>query len=135
MRGERVPQRMSREARAVVDLLQKAFHRILNCAHGNALAATAQKKRSAIARLPDPPQELIALRRIVSQRQLGVITNRNDPLLPSLSPHLDLLRQQVDIHAIDAAELREAHAGRIEQLEDRAVSDVGESSLLRLQLR
>src|SRR6185503_15321822 len=41
---------------------------------------------------------------------------------------------QVDVHPIDSSQLGQSHPRRVEQLEDRAVSYVGEFSFLRLQL-
>src|SRR5438034_7610058 len=101
---------MGRKPRALVDLVEKTLHRILNRADGNALAAAAQEKSGPIAGLTDRAQQLVALRLVVPQRQLRVIAERNDALLPSLPTHLHLLREQIDVHPIDSAQLRQAHA-------------------------
>src|SRR6185437_12438230 len=125
---------MRREPGALVDLVEKSLHGVLNCAHRDALAATAQKKSRPIPALPDRAQELVALRLVIPQRELRVVTDRDDSLLPALAANLHLLRQQIDVHSIDSAQLRQSHASRIEQLQDRAVPDVTESTFLRLQL-
>src|SRR5438132_6622004 len=124
MRREGVPQRMGREPRALIDPVEKALHGILNRPHRDPLAAAAEKKRRSIARLANPAQQLVTLRFVVSQRELRVVTNGNDPLFPSLSADFHLLREEVDIHPIDSAKLGEPHPRGVKQLEDRAVSDV-----------
>ena len=98
-------------------------------------ASVAEEESRSVSRRSDRAQQLVALRLVVSQRQLRVVANRDDALLPSLPAHFHLLRKQVDVHSIDAAQLRQPHPGRIEKLQHRAVPDVGEFSLLRLQLR
>src|SRR5467141_4136427 len=132
---ETMAQRVSGQAGVLVDLVQKSLHGILNGAHRNALSAVAEEECRSIAGCSDRAKERIALRFIVSQRQLGVVADRNDALLPSLPAHLHLLRKQVDVRPIDAAQLRQSHPGGIEKLQYRAVPDVGEFSLLGFQLR
>src|SRR5438445_9604628 len=125
---------MRREPRALVDLVQNTFHRILDRAHRDALAAAAEEKRGAIPRLTNRTQQLVSFLLVVSERQLRVIADWNDAFLPSLAAHFHLLRQEVDVHATDAAQLRQPHPRRVEQLQNRAVSHIRESPLLRLEL-
>jgi hypothetical protein len=49
MRGKSVAQRVSRQARILVDLVEKPLHRVLNRAHRHSLAAIAQKKSRPVA--------------------------------------------------------------------------------------
>ena len=65
---------------------------------------------------------------------MRVIADRNDALLPSLAAHLHLLRHEVEVAAIEPLQLGEAHAGRVEQLEDREVAHVDELAFLRARL-
>jgi len=91
--------------------------------------------RKKAVRSPDAgPQQLVAFGLVVPERQLRVVPERNDALLSSLAPNLDLLRQEVDVHPVDSAQLRQTHPRRVEQLEDRAIPHVPKLSLLRLQL-
>src|SRR5215208_3543176 len=59
-----------------------------------------------------------------------MVPERNDALLSSFAAHLYLLRQEIDVHAVDSAQLRQAHPGRVEQLQYRQVSHVGKLSFL-----
>src|SRR5689334_14607823 len=63
-----------------------------------------------------------------------MITNRNDALLSALPGDLHLLRHEIEIAAIDSAKLRESHARRVEQLEDREVTNVVVPPLPRAHL-
>src|SRR6185312_680995 len=59
---------------------------------------------------------------------------RNDPLLAALSPHLYLLRNEIEIAQIDASELGKSHAGGIEHLEAGEVPNVREAAAPRARL-
>src|SRR5687767_5850617 len=63
-----------------------------------------------------------------------MIADGDDALLPSLPSHLHLLRDEVEINAVDAPQLGEAEPSRIEELEDREVAYIGEASLPRTSL-
>src|ERR1700682_1133836 len=132
---EGMAQRVSGQAGVFVNLVQKSLHGILYGAHGAAFSAVAEEERRSISGRSDRAQQLVTLRFVVPQRQLSMVADRNDPLLPSLPAHLHLLRKQVDVGSIDPTQLRQSHPGGIEKLQYRAVPDVGEFSLPRLQLR
>src|SRR6202048_3543541 len=134
MRRESMAQRVSGQAGVFVDLVQESLHGILDGAHRDAFAAAAEEECRSISRRSDRTQQLVTLRFVVPQRQLGVVADRNDALLSSLPAHLHLLRKQVDIRPTNAAQLRQSHPRGIEKLQYCAVPDVGEFSFLRLQL-
>src|SRR3954463_4179893 len=124
---------MRREPGVLVDLVEKTLHRVLDRPHRDPPATAAEKKSGSVAGRADAAQQLVALGLVISEGQLGVVTDGYDPLLSSLPPHFHLLRKQVDVHSIDAAQLRESHAGRVEELEDGGVADVAELPSLRLE--
>src|SRR6266542_6246045 len=126
MGGESVAERVRGESGAFVNQVQKGHHRVLDRAHGHPLAAVAEKKRSAVGAGPDRAEQLVALRFVVAQRERGVIAEGGDALLPPLAADFHLLGEEVDVGAVDSAQFGEAHPGRVEELEDRRVSDVGE---------
>ena len=93
------------------------------------LPRAAQENAVRSPRAPTARSELVALRLVVAERELRVVADGNDALLPPLPAHLHLLRHEVEVGAVDPAQLRQAHPGRVEQLEDREVADVGEVAL------
>src|SRR5688572_29248060 len=126
---------MGRESRALVELLQESLDRILNSARRYPLPAIAEKECCAVRRLSHSPQQLVALRLVVPERKLRVVTDRDNPLFPSLATHFHLLRQEIDVHPVDAAQLGQSHPRRVKQLEDRGIPHVGELSFPCFQLR
>src|SRR4051812_9985409 len=62
-----------------------------------------------------------------------MVADWDDALLPSLSAHFHLLRQEIDVHPVDSPQLAQPHSRRIEQLEYCRVPNVGKTSFLRLQ--
>src|SRR6185437_13962955 len=60
--------------------------------------------------------------------------DRDDALLASLAAHLDLLGDQIEVAAAEALQLRQAHAGRVEQLEDGEIADVEHRAVGRAEL-
>src|SRR5688500_14148270 len=126
---------MSRESRALVELLQESLDRVLNSARRYPLPAIAEKECCAVRRLSHSPQQLVTLRLVVPERKLRVVTDRDDPLFPSLATHFHLLRQEIDVHPVDAAQLGQSHPRRVKQLEDRGIPHVGEFSFPCFQLR
>src|SRR5688500_15587957 len=126
---------MSRESRALVELLQESLDRVLNSARRYPLPAIAEKECCAVRRLSHSPQQLVTLRLVVPERKLRVITDRDDPLFSPLATHFHLLGQEIDVHPVDAAQLGQPHPCRVEQLEDRGIPHVGEFSFPCFQLR
>src|SRR5688572_22116131 len=57
-----------------------------------------------------------------------------DALLPPLPANLYLLRQKIDVSAVDSPQLGQSHSRRVKQLENRVVAHVGKAALLRFQL-
>src|SRR5712671_7901740 len=92
VRRKGVAERMSGKSRILIDLIEKPLHRVLDRAHGNSPATIAEEERGAIPARTDRTQQLITLRLIVSERELSVVADRDDPLLPTLPAHLHLLR-------------------------------------------
>ena len=129
MRGEAVAERVHGKPRVLVDLIEESRHRLLDGAHADAPTGAREKECVAIARAAaEVPEQLVALRLVIAQREHRMIPNRSDALLSPLPPHLDLLRHEVDVAAAQTLELREAHPRRVEELEDGQVADVGEAA-------
>src|SRR3954465_3802128 len=108
MGGEGVSERVRGKSGALVDLVEKPFHRNLDGPYRDSSSETAQKKSGAIALGADGTQQLVSLGLVVSERQLSVITDGNDAFLPPLPPHFHLLREEIDVHAVDTAQLGQA---------------------------
>src|SRR3954469_12600740 len=90
---EGVSKRVRLKPRALVDLVEESLYRILDGANRDALSATAEKESGAITGLADAPQQLVALRLVISESELCVVAEGNDALFPALPSHLHLLRQ------------------------------------------
>src|SRR6476659_2897817 len=91
MSCERVAKRMRGQSRVLVDAIQKSADGALNSASGNAFSSRAEKKCGAIRLVDQIPHEIIALHFVISESDLRMIADRNDPFLSSLSANLYLL--------------------------------------------
>src|SRR5205809_7553807 len=113
---------MRAQARVLGDLVEKTSHDFLNPSDAHALARARQKHSRAINLPAERSRKLIALALVVSQRKRCVITHGKNALLPSLPAHFHLLAHGIDVLPVEPLELREAHPGRVEQLEDCRVA-------------
>src|ERR1043166_7023632 len=134
MGRERVAQRVDAQTGVFVDLAEQLRDRLLHGSYADPFAVSSEEHRYAIGFGPDRPQEIVALRLVIAQRENRVVTDRDDALLAPLPSHLGLLRHDVEIGAVESLELGQSHAGRVEELEDREVSDVDELPFPRAHL-
>ena len=105
MSCERVSQRVSRQSGIFIDSIEKSGYRALNRANRYAFATAAEKEGQTVCAGNLISNQIIALRFIIAKCQLRMVANGDDSFLSSLASHLHLLRQQIDITAIDSAEL------------------------------
>src|SRR5437868_2256947 len=117
MRGEGMAERVHRQARVFVDLIEERGHRLLDGSNTDTDPCASDEHRVAIAAGADALENVVAPDLVLPQRANGVVTDRNDPLLAPLATNFRRLIHHVDIAAAQALELRETHAGRVEQLE------------------
>jgi hypothetical protein len=111
MSREGVAQRVHAEACLLVDLPEKARYRFLYGADADAPARPREKDRHAIRGRADRPDQLVALRLVISERERRRVADGNDSLLAPLPAHLRLLRHKVEVTPTQPLELREPHAG------------------------
>ena len=71
-------------------------------------------------------EQPVAHEEVVAQRALRMVADGHDALLAPLAAHLDLLRHEVEIAEIHAAQLGEPQPAGVEQLEHGEVAHVAE---------
>src|SRR5690606_10462570 len=123
--GEGVAERVYRETGALVELVEKLADGELHRSHAQPSPSSREKERGAIgAPSLHLTQQVVAPGLVVPQREHGVIAHRKNALLLPLATHLHLLRDEVEVADVDPGELGEAHACRVEQLEDGEIPNV-----------
>src|SRR5947208_872662 len=133
-----MPQRMRADAHARAAGRDVAAHQPVDAADGQTSAAIVQEERAAGAGWagpagrsvlpfqPFPPflptKDLLAILQIFPNRRRRARIERHDARLASLAEDANHPCAHVDVVDIDAYELAEPQAGRVEQLEDGAVA-------------
>src|SRR5690606_12193220 len=118
---EAVPEGVRRGLLAQPGDLDVLVEDLSNASRREAIAEAIQEERVGIF-LVDPRHLRADLDETLDRRQ-GEASDRHDPLASALAARLDHLGREIDVADVERGELAHAQPGRVERLEDRAVTD------------